>query len=83
MSVRVNDLTIVYESVTMTPIVPNTILNAKKVFVYCLFNSVPKDEHYTPRDLLWDAQSDGMWTLPESISWDMREFIADMVQYFL
>ena len=83
MGIRVEKMTVVYASDTMTAIDPSIFLKPKEVFIYMLFNPVPKDPNYSAEDLLGDSESEGFWTLPDTISEEMKDYIEEMMNYFI
>ena len=83
MSIRIEKKWIVYESVSWTTIDPAIFLTPKDVFIYMLFNTVPKDPCYSAKDLLGDSEAEGFWTLPDEISEKMRDYVSDMMDYFI
>jgi hypothetical protein len=83
MSIKIEKKWIVYESVTLNPIIPAYVLNLDKVKEYINNNPFPETEDYTKEDLLFDVQSDGIWTLGDYVTEEQREYIREMVQTLL
>jgi len=80
MSIRIEKRWVVYESVTLQPIVPCFVLPEEKVRKYIEKNPFPETKDYTTNDLIMDTQTDGMWTLPEYLTDEQRDYIREMVQ---
>ena len=84
MGIRIEKKNIVFESVSMTPIEPNTVFtNMGEVKDYLKEHPFPETEYYTANDLLGDTQSSGMWTLMDEVTDEQHNYIEDMVTYFI
>ena len=82
MGIRIRMANVVYESVTMTAIAPNMIFpSVEKVKEYLKKHPFPEGS-YTEEDLLADTQSEGMWTLPEDVTEEQKDYIVEMTTYF-
>lgn len=84
MGIRIEKKNIVYESVGMIAIEPNYVFtNKEKVKEYIKKNPFPETKYYITEDLLCDIYSTGMWTLPDELTEEQREYIKKMIDYFL
>ena len=84
MSVRIEKKNIVYESVSMTAIEPNSVFTDKEaVKEYMREHPFPETKHYTAEDLFGDTHSEGMWTLPNELTEEQECYIEDMTRHFL
>ena len=84
MGIRIEKKNIVYESVSMTAIEPNFVFtNMEEIKEYLKTKPFPETKHFTANDLLWDTQSTGMWTLPDEITEEQKNYITDMTDHFL
>lgn len=80
MSVSVERKWVVYDTTTLQPIVPCLVLPERAVRKYVKEHPFPETKDYTTDDLIMDTQTDGMWTLPEYLTDEQRDYIREMVQ---
>lgn len=80
MSVEIEKKWVVYDTTTLQPIIPSLVLPERAVRKYIRENPFPETPDYTAEDLIMDTQTDGMWTLPDYLTDEQREYIREMVQ---
>jgi hypothetical protein len=86
MGIRIKKLTVVYDSFNMKAIEPKYIFpGIDTVRRYVEDNPFPESEdcYYSEEDLVHDTQTTGMWSLPDDLTTEQKEYIVEMVNYFL
>ena len=82
MGIRVENLKVVYESVTMAAIEPNYLsITREQIEEYIKTHPYPDDSAYSVEDMIGDVtQSSGIYTLPRDTKDETDDWIADMLQ---
>lgn len=84
MGIRIEKMNVVFESVSGAIIEPNYVFTDKEaVKQYLKEHSFPETKFYGTEDLIQDMRSEGMWTLMDEVTNEQRNYIVDMVSYFL
>jgi len=85
MSVRVGQFLVVYESVTMTPIDPESLSISKEdIEKYMEKHPMPEDPAYTKEDLIADiTESNGFYSLPANTKQETRDYVAELLNELL
>lgn len=82
MSIRVEKRNVV--NVSGVSIKPDIFFsNKNEVREYIRKNPFPETRYYTEGDLWWDIRSSGAWWLPDEVTEEQKEYIIEMVRYFL
>lgn len=77
MGIRIERVTLVYESVSMTPIEPGNLISKKEAEAYLEEHPFPKDERYSEDDFLNDLDCTGFWTLPDGLKDETLDYIKE------
>lgn len=83
--IRIENVMLVYDSITGLAIEPNYLEIAKDDLVdYIKENPMPKDAKYSQEDFIYDViHSSGFYSLPSGVKEKTVEYVADVLNDFI
>lgn len=81
MGIRVDDIKLVYESITREAVLPEYLgITKEKMEEYLKEHPMPKDPEYSLEEMVNDiTKSTGFYSLPKDIKDDTADFIATLI----